>query len=107
MRALLALAALLSLAGAPPPSPPPPPPPPAAPALVVLRAACAARDPAAFAPQRLLARVSAAPAARAPPLRVLGFNGEAAFNIKDAAIEYITQSRVNAPARSNGIHYLN
>lgn len=77
MSALLALAALLSLAGAPPPSPLPPTAPTAAPALVILRDACAARDPSAFAPQRLFARPTAAPASQAlRTLRVLGYNGE-------------------------------
>lgn len=77
MCALLALAALLSLAGAPPPAPFPPPAAPAAPALVILRAACASRDPSAFAPQRLFARARAAPASHSlRTLRVLGYNGE-------------------------------
>lgn len=71
MRALLALAALLPLAGAPAASALPQETPPNVPALVILRAACAARDPSAFAPERVFARVSAPHS-----LRVLGYNGE-------------------------------
>lgn len=58
MRALLPLLTLLAVAALPPP-----------PALLVLRAACVARDPAAFA-------LPPALAGRARPLRVLTYDGE-------------------------------